>query len=217
MKIKTDLVIFDFDGVLVDTAPDIANAANFTLEAIGFAKLPNDVIGSYIGGGAEPLMRKCLGDRAEELLPKALPVFIERYKAYGFVETHLYPNVVETLQTLKNMGKPMAIATNKMEQLTHQILQGLNIHGYFPVVVGPESIKRRKPDPESINIILDRMGFKPAQAMIIGDTWMDIQSGINAGIATCGVTYGYGSRDEVENSKPDFIIDRIEQLFDYIE
>ena len=61
------------------------------------------------------------------------------------------------------------------------------------------------------------MGFKPDQAIIIGDTWMDIESGINAGIATCGVTYGYGSREEVENSKPDFIIDKLEQLFDYIE
>ena len=217
MKKNTQLVIFDFDGVLVDTAPDIANAANYTLEAIGLERLPNDIIGSYIGGGAEPLMRKCLGSRAEELLPTALPVFIEHYKAFGFVETHLYPGVTQVLEKLAEMGKPMAIATNKMEQLTHQILNGLDIHNYFQSIVGPESITHRKPHPESINIILDRMGFKPDQAIIIGDTWMDIESGINAGIATCGVTYGYGSREEVENSKPDFIIDKLEQLFDYIQ
>ncbi len=217
MKWQIETIIWDFDGVLADTWKDIANATNFVMESLGRAQIPPGVIAGYIGGGAEPLLRQCLADRAEELLPQALPLFAQRYREYGCVETALYPGVREFLGKCRQAGYRMAINTNKFETLTQEILRRMDIQDYFQVMIGLESIKRKKPDPESVNVILERMGTPPAQALMVGDTWMDIGAGKAAGTVTCGVTYGYGKPGELEEAKPDFIVNRLEEMLDNIE
>lgn len=217
MKRYIDSLIFDFDGVLVDSGPDIANAANYTLQTLGLPEQDPQVLISYIGGGAEPLVRRMLGDRVDELYDQALATFKARYGEKFFVETRLYPGAREVLAHFAQAGKTMGIATNKVERLTRGILEGLNIAGYFPVIVGPEGVTHRKPHPEAVEHILAHLGTAPEKAVMIGDTAADIQAGRAAGTLTCGVTYGFGAPAEIQAAAPDFVIERLEALRDHLE
>ncbi len=211
-------IIFDFDGVLANTGADIANAANFVLRQMKLKELPPETIAGFIGGGAEPLMRRCLaGQQAEELLEPALQMFKARYATHYFQDTTCYPGVSSLLEQLHTAHKNMAIATNKVEQLTRGILTGLHIDHYFQAVVGPDSVTHRKPHPEALQRILTHLNTAPSAAIMIGDTAADILAGKAAGTVTCGVTYGYGSRKEIEEARPDFIIDEITSLIGIIE
>lgn len=216
-KWTIETIIFDFDGVLVNTGRDIANAANFVLASLGLQELPPEKIIRFIGGGAEPLIRKCLDDKAGELFTEALALFKQRYSQYFCVETVLYPGVLEVLEHYSQAQKNMALATNKVERLTYGILQGLNIQKYFQVVIGPESIAHLKPHPESVQRILEQFGTAPTKAVMIGDTAADILSGKAAGTLTCGVDYGFGTPEEVREANPNFILDEISQLMVYID
>ncbi len=211
-----DTIIWDFDGVVVDTGRDIANAMNYVLKTLGLEELPMPTIMSYIGGGAEPIVRKCLGDKSDALFDQALVLLKQRYGEYYLVETCLYPGVADVLEHYRAAGKQQAIATNKIERIARGILDGLHIAQYFSVLVGPESITHRKPHPEAVLRILEALQASPARALMVGDTAPDLLAGKAAGTITCGVTYGYGSREEVEGAGPDFIIDRAPEMLDYI-
>jgi phosphoglycolate phosphatase len=217
MKKSFSTIIFDFDGVLVDTSRDISNAANFVLKSVGLEEQDPVLIGSYIGGGAEPLLRKCLGDKQEELISQALAIFSQRYSEYFCVETSMYPDVVNVLEYLRHRRKIMAIATNKVERLTHGILENFNIQSYFQLVIGPESVVHRKPHPECVLKILEHLGCDARESLMIGDTSADILAGKNAGTSTCGVSYGFGSMTELQSANPDIIIDRLEQLTQWVD
>ncbi len=212
MQWMAQAVIFDLDGVLIDSGKDIANAVNFTLQALGRPTLPSAQIIGYIGPGIEGIWRQCLGADAEQLLNVALPIYKARYREYCVVETTFYPGIPETLSQLKSRGKTMAVATNKPEVFTRRILEGLNLAQYFEVVVGAESVQRKKPDPEAIQLILAKLGAPPETTLVVGDASTDIQAAKAAKTISCGVTYGYGSRQEILGAYPDFVIDRAEQL-----
>lgn len=207
-----DTLIFDLDGTLLDASPDIAAATNYILRQIGWPELPVETVASYIGGGAEALWRRVLGDQADTLMPTVLQPFIDRYAAYPCVESSLYPGAPDLLQFLQSAGVRMAIATQKGEKITANILKELDIAGYFSVVVGPESVSRRKPDPESVLLILDRLRSQPHKALMIGDTAADILAGRSAMVHTCAVTYGYGRKAELEAAQPDYVISQLLDL-----
>lgn len=217
MTWTADLIIFDFDGVLADTGPDIANAANYVLKQLNLPELPPKTIIGFIGGGAEPLVRQCLGNRAGDLFDEALSLFKKRYSEYPFVDTAAYPGVPEILEHYHAAGKTMAIATNKTEAVTRKILEGLHLAAYFQVIVGPDSITHRKPHPEALNRIIAQVGGLPAKTVMMGDTEADILAGQAAGVLTGGVTYGYGSPEEIQKARPDFLIDQIAELKNYIQ
>lgn len=200
-------IIFDFDGVLADTSPDIAHAANFVVSQLGLETLPVETIADYIGGGAEPLMRRCLLERqAEHKLAEALPMFKVRYAENYFQDTSCYPNVMQVLSHFHASGMKMAIATNKVEDLTRGILRGFQLEDCFQSVVGGDSVSHRKPHPEVVQRILTELQSDPTEALMVGDTAEDILAGKAADTRTCGVTYGYGKRLEIEEAKPDYII-----------
>ena len=217
IKWPIETIIFDFDGVLVDTGRDIANAANFALASLGLEQLPPEKIITFIGGGAEPLICKCLADNGSEYFSEALALFKQRYDQYFCVETKLYPGVLEVIQHYHQAKKNMALATNKAEPITHKTLQVLNIHKYFQVVIGPESVTQRKPHPESIHRVLEHFGTAPLRTAMIGDTAADILAGKAAGTVTCGVSYGFGSLEEIQEANPDIILAKMSQLLEFIE
>jgi len=216
MKYAVDTIIFDFDGVLVDTGPDIANAVNFTLRSFGLAELPKATIIGRIGGGAEVLMRRCLAERSEELIHKALPIFNQRYKEYSCVDTRMYSGVKKVLEHFKAAGKRMAIATQKKEMITRTILDIKGIAPYFEVIVGPESVTHPKPHPECIQLILNKLGTHSTRAIMVGDMVSDIQTGKAAGTLTCGVLYGYGLENDIRNAQADIVLDNLAQMLDWI-
>jgi phosphoglycolate phosphatase len=205
-------IIFDFDGVLVDTAEDIAVAANAVLRRYGLREVSIDRIRGCIGGGAEALMRELLPDAPGNTPAEAAALFKTEYASHYDAHTRLYPGVQQTLEHFRAAGVRMAIATNKIELITRGLVAKLDLDPYFLVVVGPESVTRRKPDPEVIDLILGRLEVAPAHALMIGDTAADILAGKAAGTLTCGVLYGYGTEGEIAAASPDFRVRSIAEL-----
>jgi phosphoglycolate phosphatase len=214
-KKRIETLILDLDGTLIDSRLDIARAANYTLAKLGCPQLPEEQIAGFIGGGVGPLLKKALGNRSEELFERALPIYKQRYWEHCTDYTTLYSGVKEILSYYQD--KDIAMATNKLVPMTMKILEHFEIASYFKLVLGPDSVKNRKPHPEAIEKILAQLGNPKETALIVGDSHFDIETGKNAGIMTCGVTYGFGSRQELEDSGADVIIDRLEDLMLYYE
>lgn len=216
-KLDLAAIIFDFDGVLVDTGKDIANAANFALRKLGLETLPNDIVISFIGGGAERLIKKCLELRnASGLFEPAIQLFRDYYSRYPTDKTQLYPGVEELLVGCISRGIRMGIATNKDGSVTQKILENFGIAPFFEIVVDPSMVRQRKPDPEAIEMILRHFSLSPNKALMVGDKQEDILAGKSAGTYTCGVTYGFGTLEEVLSAEPDFIISRAIDLLDLL-
>ena len=213
-KKKVQTLILDFDGTLIDSHLDIAHAANYTLRKMGRPELPIEQITGYIGGGLGPLVKKSLGEDTH-LFEKAMPMYRQYYYEHCTDYTTLYPGAREILNHFKD--RDIAMATNKMLDMTMKILEHFDIARYFKVVLGPDSVQRRKPHPEAIERILTELGNPKETALMVVDTRFDIEAGKNAGIMTCGVTYGFGSRQEVEKCGADIIIDSLQKLTLYYE
>lgn len=204
-------IIFDLDGTVADTLPDIVYAVSHTLEQVGCPPQPEEFIRKSIGGGAKNLIKKALGEDKKDLFDSTLQMFTEYYKEHAAVRTTLYPGVKEIFDYYHGKKK-MAIATFKAKEGTMAILEHFDLLGYFDMVVTVSDVKKAKPDPECIQMILDKLGDNPGQAMLVGDTLTDMQTGKNAGVVTCAVTYGYGELEDIKNSSPDYIIDSFDQL-----
>lgn len=218
MKYKLNAVIFDFDGVIIDSGADIINAVQHTLKQFQQPVLPTNQIISYVGHGAEYLIRRSFPDCNEGLVMQALQAYRKYYLENALIETKLYINVETALQVIKKeMGCRIALVTNKPEDIANRILAGLNIKDYFDLVLGPESVNEMKPDPEGIIKVLSAFGIHARNAIMVGDSHTDIEAGKSAGTNTCGVTYGFGNREELIQSAPDFLISDMAQLLDYIE
>ena len=209
---QIDGLIFDFDGVLVDTAADIASAANHVLQQYGMPAVPVGIVRSYIGGGAEALIRRVLPEAPEDRLRDAAALFKTKYGECYDVQTSLYPGVQEVLEHFLAAGKRMAIATNKGEHFTRGLVRKLGLHRYVGLVVGPESVARRKPDPECVELILRHWSVGPERTLLIGDAADDILAGRAAGTLTCGALYGYGAERDIRDARPDWVIRSIREL-----
>lgn len=210
MKPTVNVIIFDFDGVIVNSGIDIANAVNYTLRTFERSELPIDEIIGYVGGGAKALIRKSFEGCDEDTITRALPIYMSYYLENSIINTQLYPNVKNVLHHLRN--KKLALVSNKPEALTRKIIEGLGIKEYFGIVLGPESLKHMKPHPEGLLKVLEAYGEIPEKALMIGDSYTDVEAGKAAGTLTCGVTYGLGDREALLKSNPDFVINDMGRL-----
>jgi phosphoglycolate phosphatase len=205
-----DLVIFDLDGTLIDSKLDLANSVNFTRAQMGLSVLEHRLIFSYIGDGATMLIRRAMGEGLSEPdVQGALEIFLAHYRKHLLDHTTLYPGVAEALDALRPLK--LAVLTNKPLRPTEAILQGLHIEDLFAVVYGGNSFEQKKPHPVGIQQILNDTGTARERTLLVGDSYIDIQTGHNAAVATCGVTYGLAS-DTLHEPKPDFLIDDLRQL-----
>lgn len=217
MKYSVNLIIFDFDGVIIDSGQDIASAVQHVLQLFNRPILTREEIISYVGHGVEHLIRKCFQDADEEMIRKAIPIYRDHYLENAVVETRLYDNVKETLGYIRKGAKKTALVTNKPEHAALKILKVLGVREYFDMIVGPESVKKMKPDPEGIRQVLTQFAMPAQQAIMVGDSHVDIEAGRNAGTLTCGVIYGLGNRGELINSSPDILIGNMLELLEYIK
>jgi phosphoglycolate phosphatase len=207
-------LIFDLDGTLIDSKLDLALSVNATLAELGREPLPHEQIFSYVGQGAPALIARALGsDASEEDRLLGLEFFIKYYSAHKLDNTLLYPGVRETLDVLK--GMPMAVYTNKPVRVSRSIIQELGIAGHFRMVCGGNSFERKKPDPMGVESILRDFGAIPRQAMIVGDSEVDVQTARNSGTWVCGVTYGFGSHRFAEYP-PDLLVDSLTELVPHL-
>lgn len=188
-------VIFDLDGTLINTAPDVRLALNHMLSVYGQPEIAPDDIYPLIGGGARNLIQKAFENNQIELpeakINQALACYLNFYKAHPVVETTIYPGVVEVLQELKNAGMKLGICTNKPGVMTGIVLEKLNLKQFFAAVVAGDEVAQSKPHELHIQEVLKLLQVSPLLSVMVGDSEIDKMSARNAGIPFVGVSYGY--------------------------
>ena len=207
---KLKALLFDLDGTLIDSKRDLVQSVNATLREMGRAELPEDLVASYVGSGAPILISRALGgagSAAEQ--QSALKFFLAHYDQHKLDFTKEYPGVRETLEKLR--GVPMAVLTNKPVNVSVRILAGLGLAGFFRAIYGGNSFATKKPDPLGANTILSEMGIAAAQAAMVGDSEVDVQTARNAGMISAIVNFGFGTHDR-EMYPADIYLDRMEEL-----
>jgi phosphoglycolate phosphatase len=209
-KFRFDAIIFDLDGTLVDSGQDLANSVNHARQQLGLPHLPLNQVLSFIGDGAPTLIRRAMGVEADPgHIQQAYDIFMAYYSQHMMDHTGLYPGVADTLQKLE--GVALGVLTNKHLSASETILEKLAVRHCFSVVYGGNCFPEKKPDPMGVNKILDDFQVERGRALMVGDSRVDVQTGQNAGIATCGVTYGLSSFTLPE-VKPDYIIHQLPEL-----
>jgi phosphoglycolate phosphatase len=204
------LLIFDLDGTLADTKLDLALSVNAMLERLGMPALPHELIATYIGHGVTNLVRRALGEQAtDERVQKGLKIFLEHYGHHLLDNTVVYPGVIEALQELRD--RKLAVLTNKPDDFTKTILAALRIAPYFAFIYGGDSFPRKKPEPVGVQKLMSEAHVSAQQTLIVGDSDTDVLTGRNAGVWTCGVTYGFGAAT-LASTPPDLLIDDLREL-----
>jgi phosphoglycolate phosphatase len=215
-KDKLKLLIFDLDGTLVDSRQDLANSINAMLGNYHREPLHPDVIATYIGDGAPTLVRRSLdfkddheiGPKDEEFIEDALVFFLEYYREHKLDNTYCYEGVLDTLRGLQASanGRVMSVLSNKPVNPSRAIINALGMSEFFCAVYGGNSFETKKPDPLGVQMLLREFDVRPDEAVIIGDSDVDMLTARNAGIYSVGVTYGL-SPETLEEMPGDLMVD----------
>lgn len=204
------VLIFDLDGTLIDSKLDLANSINAMLEHMGRAQLPHETIYGLVGNGAPVLVRRALGESVTDTEANdGLGFFLSYYWTHMLDHTVTYPGVREGLKLLEEY--PMAVLTNKPVRFSRAILDGLGLSPYFRFVYGGNSFEKKKPDPMGVEVLLRELTAAPQEAMMVGDSEVDVRTARNAGIWACGVSYGLGT-EGLGIHPPDIMLDSLTEL-----
>lgn len=215
--LQIKLLIFDLDGTLIDSRLDLVHSVNATLRHMGRPQLPDDLIASYVGDGAPMLIRRALGPDAdnEKIVRDGLEFFLAYYREHKLDHTRVYDGIQEALATIRQSSngvpRQMAVLTNKPVNASRAIVEALGLGEFFATVYGGNSFATKKPDPEGAQIVLRDSGVGPDHALIVGDSAIDVTTGRNAGIWTCGVTYGFAPHT-LGDTPPDVLVDTPQEL-----
>ena len=210
------LLVFDLDGTLIDSRLDLIHSVNAMLQHIGRPALDGDLIASYVGDGAPALVRRAVGDTDDEaLFRRALEYFLGYYRLHKLDHTTVYEGIAEALASVTDstngVRRLMAVLSNKPVNPSRDIVQALGLGDFFVRVYGGNSFATKKPDPLGVQTILRETGVAAAEALIIGDSSIDVLTGRNAGLWTCGVTYGFAPQT-LEEVPPDVLIESPREL-----
>jgi phosphoglycolate phosphatase len=188
-------VILDLDGTLIDSAPDLREAANHVLAAAGRTPLDLPTVTRFIGDGVRKLVERAFAATGpaldEAALDRVTADFTARYEAAASVLTRPYPGVPDTLARLRAAGLRLAVCTNKPAAAAGLVLRELGLAPLIDAVSGGDAVARRKPHPDHVRDALARIGGTPREAAMVGDSEPDIAAGKAAGLVTVAVTYGY--------------------------
>lgn len=206
MRIK--MIVFDLDGTLVNSIVDIANSLNYATGAYGIPPKTAEEVGSLVGDGITKVIERIIGKDKLPFRDDVVKRFLDFYSEHIVENTFPYPGVRETLEGL-NMYKKVVIS-NKREGLSVKALQALDLLKFFDLVLGSDSTKEKKPSPVPLLYALSSFGLGPKDAIMVGDSDLDIAAGKGAGVKTVGVTYGYRDRSFLGDA--DYIIGRIVDL-----
>jgi phosphoglycolate phosphatase len=214
LKLKATVqVIFDLDGTLIDSAPDLHHAVNRMLADLGGAPLSLAQVRSMVGDGASLLIERSLAASGCSTADQgqALRSFLAFYAQDPVAHTQLFPGVAETLERLTEQGILLALCTNKPEALTRDILERLQLTRYFAQVAGGDTFPFRKPDPRMLLRLLEPAGTAPARALLVGDSEVDAATASAAGVPFILVSYGY-HRSSLEEIGSRAVIDDLRML-----
>jgi len=214
------LIVFDLDGTLVETAPDLINALNTIFRAEGIPEVPPVEARTMIGGGLRPFIEKGLQAEGMSCQPEEIDRLfrdmVDHYSAHIADLSHPFPGVVPALDRLEAEGYRFAVCTNKLEGLSVQLLTALDLHRRFAVVCGPDTFGIAKPDPRMLLQTIEAAGGDPRRAVMVGDSNTDITTARAAAIPVIAVNFGYTDRP-VEMFGPDVMIDHFDRLPQTVE
>jgi phosphoglycolate phosphatase len=210
MTITVDLVVFDLDGTLADSLPDLAHAANHACRRLGLPEHSPAAIKDMIGGGERQFAARFLGPARQDLLEEGLRLYLEYYFTHCSDLTRLYPGVRETLTSIS--GKRLAVLSNKLQRLTEKVLAVMGIAGFFAAIRGGGPEAPLKPAAQPLLALMGDLGMTPARTLMVGDKPADVLTGRGSGAFTAAVTYGYGDPEALTAAAPDFVLSQLSQL-----
>jgi HAD superfamily hydrolase (TIGR01549 family) len=207
---KIDLLLFDVDGTILDSSDDLVLAANLTLAKAGHPKQTKEEIMSYVGFGFDVFMshlcKKAQGQVADTIKTDFV-CFLEKQKD---TNVFIFDGVKETLDFFKDKKK--GVITNRSQAFAVSTLKNIGLYDLFDLVSGVTVPEKIKPNPFSIEYVLGVLGIQKDRVLMIGDMIVDIQAGKKAGVSTCAVSYGLGTREDLLAQRPSFLIDDIREL-----
>lgn len=224
MSKNIQCILFDLDGTLVDSAPDLANAVNATLSALGRPTFSQNSIRNWVGNGAKTLIERALCGQAEisdkldpALARDALSVFLEHYKTHLCIDSVLYPGVKDTLEQLSQKGFVLGLVTNKPAAFISPLLEGLNIAEYFSCQIGGDSLANKKPHPEPLTTAIAQLNQTIENTLMVGDSRNDILAAQAAGVKSVAVTYGYNYGQDIRKNNPDYVFDHFSEILKILD
>jgi len=210
------LLIFDLDGTLIDSRLDLAHAVNATRAEAGRGPLPHEQIFSFVGNGAPVLIRRAMGPESnDDEVGRALEFFLDYYRHHALDYTVLYPGVRQSLERLHLNGARLAVLTNKPVRISRRIMEGLGVSPLFFQIYGGNSFEHKKPHRIGIDTLRSEVNAPPEDTWMVGDSYVDVQTARNAGVASCGVKYGF-QPETFREFPPDVLVDRLEEFADRV-
>ena len=213
------VIIFDLDGTLIDSSPDLALAINHMLKTMNRNTFSIDTIHHWVGNGAETLVKRALSGSAiideglnASLWKEALEIFLDFYANNLAVETITYPNVLNTLKTLKEHGYRLAIVTNKPFAFVEPILGELGLLDLFELILGGDSLKEKKPNPIPLIYVCEKLGVLVEDSIMVGDSKNDILAASACKMDSIGLTYGYNYGESISIYNPSFVFDNFTDI-----
>ena len=210
------LIILDFDGTLADTRGLIVKTMQQTLDVLGLEPRTDEQCAAMIGLPLKQAFTDLLpmkDEMGEQCVETYRRIFNENNALY-VIPT--FPNVLETLHHFHEKGYTLTIASSRSNRSLMEFVNDMHLNDVIPYVLGAEDVVRAKPHPDPVLQTLDTFGCKAEDALVVGDTWYDIEMGRRAGVRTCGVTYGNGSREELMRAGADFLVDDFRELMEII-
>jgi len=213
---KIKLVLFDLDGTLIDSELDLAHAVNAMLRRYGRKEIPLAVIDTYIGDGAPMLVRRALGDPADQgFVREALEYFLLYYREHKLDNTRAYDGILPALEQIANgdglPARRLAVLTNKPVRPSRDILAGLGLASRFMQVYGGNSFETKKPDPFGAQTLMREAAASADETVMVGDSGVDVLTAQNAGMWCVGVTYGFAP-ESLQRIPPDVLVDTPAEL-----
>ncbi|WP_159991191.1 phosphoglycolate phosphatase [Pelistega ratti] len=215
-------VLFDLDGTLVDSIPDLASATNAMLNDLGMATLPLAQLSQFVGKGSDMLIKRALANKLipdepeETLFSRARQLFKKHYHHDNGTQSQLYPYVVEGLHTLQKAGLLLAVVTNKPEEFTHPLLDKMGITHFFDCIVSGDTCSRKKPFPDPLFYACKKLNISPQEALFIGDSINDAQAAQAAQMDVLLLPYGYNEGISVQTLKVNAIVEDIRFVAEWI-
>ncbi len=212
------LVMFDLDGTLVDSVPDLAAAVDDMLQQLDRPPAGVERVRRWVGNGARVLVRRALAGQMEHAAVDdaqaeyALGLFMDAY-AHAHGHTVRYPGVLECLDALRDAGVLLALITNKPQRFIPQLLQEQQLDGYFGWIIGGDTLPQQKPDPAALVHVMQQAGVMAAQSLFIGDSRNDVLAARAAGVSCVALTYGYNHGEDIRLQQPALVIDSLMELF----
>jgi len=211
---KKKLIIFDLDGTVINTIADLAQSTNHALKALGYPTHPEEAYKFMVGNGINKLFERALpeSDKFPENVLRVRALFIPYYNEHNTDKSTPYPGIVELLHTLQDKGYRLAIASNKYREATLKIIPHYFPDIHFCAIEGQHEARPAKPDPQIVFDIIAQAAVNLEEVLYVGDSAVDMNTALNAGVTACGVTWGFRPRAELETAHPQFIIDKAEDI-----